>query len=242
MTAIISAVFPPGIIAAFSTRNGGVSPPPLGLNLSFRVGDDPANVRRNREVFFGALGIPGKRLAIPGQVHGSTVRRVNTPGEYPETDALISSEVGLFLCISVADCVPVLLLDPRHNAIGAVHAGWRGSAAGITEAAVRAMEGEFGSLPGDLIASIGPSASDCCYDVGEEVASRFPPPFVRTGHGRTFVDLKGVNRNQLLSSGLRPENVELSPYCTISDHILFHSYRRDGAKSGRMMGVIGRIA
>ena len=242
MTAIIPSAFPPGIIAAFSTRNGGVSPPPLGMNLSFRVGDDPANVRRNRDVFFGALGIRQDRLAIPGQVHGSTVRRVDAPGEYPETDALISSEAGIFLCISVADCVPILLFDLRSKAIGAVHAGWRGSAAGIAEAAVKSMQAEFGTLPGDLVASIGPSASDCCYNVGEDVASRFPPSFRRTGKGGVFVDLKGVNRSQLLGSGLRTENIELSPYCTISDHAHFHSFRRDGEKSGRMMGVIGRIA
>ena len=126
MTVIRASVFPPGIVAAFSTRNGGVSPPPLGMNLSFRVGDDPVNVRKNREIFFGGLGIHLAQLAIPGQVHGTNVQHVEGPGEYPETDALISSGRGLFLCVSVADCVPVLLFDPLHNAVAAVHAGWRG--------------------------------------------------------------------------------------------------------------------
>jgi YfiH family protein len=167
---------------------------------------------------------------------------VTAPGEYPESDALISSERGLFLCISVADCVPILLFDPLHNAIGAVHAGWRGTASGIVMAAVEAMHAEFGTLPAGLIASIGPSASLCCYKVGADVALRIPSSFVREEHGESFVDLKGANRGQLLNAGLRPGNVELSPYCTISDSTLFHSYRRDGAKSGRMMGVIGRMA
>jgi YfiH family protein len=212
------------------------------MNLSFMVGDDPVNVRKNREIFFAALGIPAGQVAIPGQIHGTTVRRVDGPGEYPETDALISSERGLFLCISVADCVPVLLYDPVHNAIGAVHAGWRGTASAILVAAVEAMHAEFGTIPAGLIASIGPSASGCCYSVGPDVATRFPPSFVREERGESFLDLKGVNRSQLLHSGLRPGNVELSPYCTISDSPLFHSYRRDGAKSGRMMGVIGRMA
>ena len=242
MTLIRPSVFPPGVTAAFSTRNGGVSPPPLGMNLSFKVGDDPANVRKNREIFFRALGIPPGQVAIPGQVHGTTVRRVDGPGDYPERDALISSERGLFLCISVADCVPILLFDPVHNVVGAVHAGWRGTASAIAVAAVEAMHAGFGTLPSDLIASIGPSAAGCCYNVGVEVASRFPPSFVREERGESYVDLKGVNRSQLLDAGLRPGNVELSPYCTISDSLLFHSYRRDGAKSGRMMGVIGRIA
>ncbi|HEX7572740.1 MAG TPA: peptidoglycan editing factor PgeF [Bacteroidota bacterium] len=242
MKLIRPSVFPPGIAAAFSTRNGGVSPPPLGMNLSFMVGDDPVNVRKNREIFFGALGIPPGQVAIPGQVHGTTVRRVGEPGDYPETDALITSERGLFLCISVADCVPILLFDPLHNAVGAVHAGWRGTASAIVVAAVEAMHAEFGTLPTGLIASIGPSASACCYKVGADVASRFPSSFVREERGESFVDLKGVNRGQLLDGGLQPGNVELSPYCTISDSSLFHSYRRDGAKSGRMMGVIGRMA
>ncbi len=242
MTVIRPDVFPPGVTAAFSTRNGGVSPPPLGMNLSFMVGDDPVNVRMNREIFFGELGIPPGQVAVPGQVHGTTVRRVSGSGDYPETDALISSERGLFLCVSVADCVPILLFDPLHNALGAVHAGWRGTASGIVVAAVEAMHAEFGSLPAEIIASIGPSASECCYKVGAEVASQFSPSFVREEREGSFVDLKGVNRGQLLNAGLQPRNVELSPYCTISDSSLFHSYRRDGAKSGRMMGVIGRMA
>jgi hypothetical protein len=212
------------------------------MNLSFRVGDDPVNVLKNREIFFGALGIPPGRLAIPGQVHGATVRRVDVPGEFPETDALISTERGLFLCITVADCVPVLLFDPVHNAVGAVHAGWRGTASAIAVAAVKAMNAEFGTDPAGLIASIGPSASDCCYRVGAEVASRFPSSFIRRERGESYVDLKGVNRSQLLDAGIQPGNVELSPYCTISGSSLFHSYRRDGVKSGRMMGVIGRMA
>ncbi len=242
MTVIRPSVFPPGIVAGFSTRNGGVSPPPLGMNLSYRVGDDPANVRRNREVFFGSLGIEPGQLAIPGQIHGAAVRSVAAPGDYPETDALITSEKGLFLCVTVADCVPILLFDPLTGSVGAVHAGWRGTAAGIVRAAVGAMTTRFGSRPATLIASIGPSASDCCYKVGPDVASRFPSSFVRGASGESFVDLKGLNRSQLLDAGLLPGNVELSPYCTISDSTLFHSFRRDGAKSGRMMGVIGRMA
>jgi YfiH family protein len=162
MTALRSSIFPQEVVAAFSTRLGGVSPSSLGMNLSFKVGDDPANVRKNREIFFGSLGIPQRNLAIPGQVHGTTVRRVDVPGEYPETDALISGTPGLFLCVSVADCVPLLLFDPAHSAFAAIHAGWRGTSSGITEAAVANMQKEFGSLPERILASIGPSASVCC--------------------------------------------------------------------------------
>ena len=242
MTTIRPANFPPGLVAAFSTRQGGVSPAPLGMNLSFKVGDDPANVRRNREIFFGGLGISPGSLAIPGQVHGTTIRKVDAPGDYPDTDGLITSHAGVFLCVSVADCVPVLLFDPTRNAVAAIHAGWRGSAAGIALSAVEAMTMEFGTSPRDVLASIGPSASACCYMVGNDVASRFPHRFLKEEGNDTFVDLKETNRSQLIDAGLRPGNIELNPHCTISEPLLFHSHRRDGVRSGRMMGVIGRIA
>jgi YfiH family protein len=242
MNLIRPSVFPPEILAAFSTRQGGVSPPPLGMNLSFSVGDDPANVRRNREIFFNALGIPLERLAFPGQVHGSNVRLISAPGRYPDTDALITLEAGLFLCVTVADCVPILLFDPVTKALGAVHAGWRGTSSGILARAVKAMQSDFGVRPSHLTVSIGPSASVCCYRVGEDVASRFPASALRREQGEVFVDLKGANLGQLLDSGVLPKNVELSPFCTISDSMLFHSHRREGSKSGRMVGVIGRMA
>jgi len=241
MTSIAPSIFPGGIVAAFSTRKGGVSPAPLGLNLSFKVGDDAANVRKNRELFFGPLGIPLDRLAIPGQVHGGTVRRAENPGDYPETDALVTDRPGLFLCVSVADCVPILLFDPARNVVGAVHAGWRGSAAGITGTAVRTMVEAFGTNPGEILASIGPSASSCCYVVGPEVAARFDAGFRAGRNGGVYLDLKEANRAQLVLAGVPHGNIEVSPHCTISEPDLFHSHRRDGAQSGRMMGVIGRI-
>jgi len=241
MTSIQPSIFHGGLVAAFSTRRGGVSPDPLGLNLSYKVGDDPSNVRKNRELFFLPLGISLDRLAVPGQVHGSTVRVVDQPGEYPETDGLLTSRPGLFLSVSVADCVPILLHDPDRGVVGAVHAGWRGTAAGIAQTAIRTMNAAFGSDPGSLLASIGPSASVCCYVVGPEVAERFAPRFRQEQEGGVCLDLKEANRSQLIEAGLRPANIELSPHCTISEPELFHSHRRDGMKSGRMMAVIGRI-
>ena len=241
MTSIVPSIFPAEVVAAFSTRKGGVSQEPLGLNLSFNVGDDPVNVRKNRELFFEPLGIPLGRLAIPAQVHGSAVRVVEEPGDYPETDALVTNRRGVFLCVSVADCVPILLYDPGRNVVGVVHAGWRGSAAGITRIAVRTMTDAFGTNPSGLLASIGPSASACCYAVGPEVAARFDAGFRDEREGIVYLDLKGANRAQLVQSGVRPGNIEVSPHCTISEPDLFHSHRRDARKSGRMMGVIGRI-
>lgn len=236
----------PAIFASFarlrcgvSTRLGGVSPEPLGMNLSYRVGDDPARVARNREIFFGALGIPVNALAVPGQVHGAVLRHVTAPGEYPECDALVTSVPGVFCCISVADCLPIFLFDPRRRVVAAVHAGWRGTAAGVGAEAVRAMRAAHGSAPDDLVAFIGPGASACCYAVGEEVAGRFRAEHLRRTAGEVYADLKAANAAQLAEEGVRADRIEIHPSCTISEPTLFHSYRREGSRSGRMMGVIG---
>lgn len=242
MNAIRPSVFPARVIAGVSTRQGGVSPSPMGMNLSYRVGDDPVNVATNRRIFFGTLGIPLERLAIPGQVHGDTVERVEVPGDYPETDGVVCRNPGIFLCVSVADCVPILLHDPRTGACGAIHAGWKGTAMGILSKAIRSLVTAYDVRAADLLAYIGPSASECCYAVGGDVARKFSPAHVFKREGRLHVDLKQANRQQLLDSGLLPQRIETCPFCTISDSTLFHSHRRDGTKSGRMMGVIGLTA
>ena len=239
MNVIRPSIFPPHVVAAFSTRRGGVSPPPLGMNLSFNVGDTSENVVMNRAIFFGGLGLTLDRLAIPGQVHSATVHAAEKPGPYPETDGLVSDTPNIFLCVSVADCVPILLYDPMLRGVAAVHAGWRGTGSRIASGAVQKMMKEFGTNPRDLLAHVGPSAGSCCYAVGEEVASRFPDEFVSRKDSSLYVDLKQTNRHQLLEAGLLAERIEISPYCTISDSTLFHSHRREGSRSGRMMGVIG---
>lgn len=227
------------VLSAISTRNGGVSPEPYGMNLSFRVGDAEDNVRNNREVFFGALGIGLHELAIPDQVHGSTVVFARQAGAYPGTDGLVTTVARVFLCVTVADCVPLLMIDPVAHAVAAVHAGWRGTVAGIAAAAVERLREECAAVPDRIVAYLGPSAGICCYEVSEDLASRFDNRFVRRDDSRISVDLKMANRHQLIESGLRPEHIETSPHCTISEPALFHSYRRDRDRSGRLMAVIG---
>lgn len=223
---------------AFSTRQGGVSPPPLEMNLSFNVGDDPARVQENRLRLLHHLGTTPNRLALPGQVHSATVRRADQPGLYERCDALVTGSAGLALGVTVADCVPVFLADQRLRVIAAVHAGWRGTAAEISRAAVETLAREYGSRPADLVAYIGPAAGACCYVVGGDVARHFAPEEIHEKEGRPYLDLKGANVRQLLEAGVPPSQVECSPHCTISEETLFHSYRRDGGQSGRMMGVI----
>jgi YfiH family protein len=227
------------IVAAHSTRHGGVSPAPLGMNISFRVGDLDQNVRENRRRFLEGLGIAEKHLAIPGQIHSATVRRIETPGHVPECDGLITGVPGVVLSVTVADCLPVLLADPVTRTVGAVHAGWRGTSACIAARAVELLADQCGVRPSDLIAYLGPSARSCCYEVGEEVAALFDGPAVRTDQGKYYLDLRAANERQLLDYGVSPQNIESSPDCTISRPELYHSFRRDGSRSGRMMAVIG---
>ena len=227
------------LVFGISTRLGGVSSPHFGMNLSHHVGDERTSVDRNSELFFGALGIPLALRAVPKQVHSSTVKRIDSAGILEACDGLVSNSLDVYLCVSVADCVPIFLYDPRTKTVAAIHAGWRGTANRICTNAVRRMKEELGSQPEDLLAYIGPAASSCCYVVGDDVAKQFEPTFVRREKEVAYVDLKGANMKQLIDEGVSRACVEMSGYCTICHPELLHSYRRDKGNSGRMMGVIG---
>ncbi|MER3525076.1 MAG: peptidoglycan editing factor PgeF [Ignavibacteria bacterium] len=227
------------VVFGMSTRRGGVSAAPYGMNCSFHVGDEEANVRANRHQFFASLNIAQHELAIPRQVHSATVCRADSPGAYEACDALITCGRKVFLAVSVADCVPIFLFDEKQHAVAAIHAGWRGTAGRIVERTVECMVTEFSSDPSDLLAFIGPAAGVCCYNVGEDVADMFAPSFVRRAEDKMFVDLKAANAAQLRRNGVNDTKIEIHPACTICDAEHFHSYRRDRERSGRMIGVIG---
>jgi polyphenol oxidase len=229
------------LLTALSTRIGGPEGSPFGMNLSFNVGDEPANVKANREVFVKALNIREEELAIPGQVHSATVVRADQPGTYPKCDGLVTDKMRVFLCVTVADCIPVFIFEKQKKVVAAIHSGWRGTAAAISAHGVRKMVEEYGADPGAMSAFVGPGASVCCYAVSSDVATQFDQKFVREVGRNLHVDLKGAILNQLLSAGISSAAIDVSPLCTISEPALFHSFRRDGVKSGRMMGVIGRI-
>lgn len=227
------------LVCALSTRLGGVSHGKFGMNLSFAVGDDPEAVEENRRRFFGSIGIPTEALVFQKQVHGDVVRHVTMPGVLESTDGSCTSTPGIFLCVTIADCVPVFLFDPRVPAVGVVHAGWRGTAGEIARKGVEVMVRELGAQPSGMQAYIGPSAGVCCYAVGDEVVSRLPASCVHMTGGETKADLKAANRQHLLLAGLPAEGITIDPACTICGSALYHSHRRDGKESGRMMGVIG---
>lgn len=249
----------------FTDRRGGVSQGPYRwLNLSAAVGDDPHRVADNRRRATARLGLgeaPQGGVWVASQVHGRDVLRVSSaaagepgPGGWRVAgrgDALVATEPGQAVAVLVADCAPVLLADPRGRAVAAVHAGWRGLAAGVVPAAVQVLAGEAGSHPADLEAWVGPCIRGCCYEVGPEVAEALRravgpapsaqglPGYLRAGRGdRFWLDVAEAARQALLRSGLRPERLWVDGRCTACHPALFFSYRRDGARSGRMAGMI----
>jgi len=193
-----------------------------------------------RERVGAALAAEG-RLHLLSQVHGREVRRAPWDGR-PEADAAFTREPGVLLGIETADCLPVLLADPVRRAAAAAHAGWRGSALGVTLAAARALLAD-GSRAGDLVAALGPAIGPCCYEVGDELRGHFGPgeqDLFRPGpNGRPRLDLRELNRRQLLAAGLRPERIASLADCTCCRADLYHSFRRDGSAAGRMISWLG---
>ena len=234
------------LVHGFSTRTGGTSAVygrPDYLNLGFTAHDSSEAVRLNRQLFLEHLD-GGTALVTIRQVHGAEILRVSSGGLGPdaEADGLITDEAGLLLGIQTADCVPVLVADPRTRTVGAFHAGWRGTADRIVEQGIRRMCEEFGSAPETLRAAIGPSIGPCCYQVGEEVAAVFQQRFgygaELLGPGRTL-NLKEGNRRQLLAAGVRRENISVVEHCTSCEESHYFSHRAQAGRTGRMLSVIG---
>jgi YfiH family protein len=232
----------PEIIAAQSTRIGGVSPEPFGMNLSSHVGDEQANVDENRKIFFSSIGVPiGTKHVYQSQIHSANINVVTgDEGIVKDSDALITQEPNVLLGVTVADCAPILLYDPKSKIIAAVHAGWRGTEQMVALATVRRMI-SLGATPENIFSFIGASASGEKYEVGLDVATLFEEKNLVALPGDKFLlDVKGANLDQLLFAGIPKNHIEISPLCTISDERL-HSFRRDGNRSGRMLAVIERI-
>jgi len=182
-------------------------------------------------------------LTLPRQVHGTRALSAVSAAARPEADALATATPGLLVGVVTADCAPVLVADRRRRVVAAVHAGWRGAAAGVLEAAVDHLRVAFGARPADLEAVIGPAIAGCCYEVGAEVADAFrvragdatAPAWTRRGD-RHHLDLRIAARCLLRAAGLRSVAV-LGP-CTACGPG-YHSYRRDGARTGRQLSFAG---
>jgi YfiH family protein len=248
-----SALIPPGFRHGFPTRAGGVSAAPFDtLNLGGKWGDDPEAVAENRRRLARAAGAP---IYAASQVHGAVIERVRA-GDTPaavarrQADGLCTDRADVALGVFVADCIPAVVVDPRSGAFAAVHAGWRGTLAGVLPAAVRALGEHFGSLPADLRVALGPAIGPCCFEVGIEVAEAFeiglPDARVagvihdpRPG-GKPHVDLKRANRVLLERAGVPRDAIDDGPECTSCDRARFFSYRRDKGQTGQHLAFVSR--
>ena len=235
----------PELVHAVATRHGGVSRGSFAsLNMSRSVGDVLEDALTNRERLCRAAGMPYKELVTCGLVHGTHALPVGAAergGFVPATDALLTDEPGVPLMLCFADCVPIILYDPVHRAVGLVHAGWRGTLAGAAASAVAQMVTTYSSAPSDLHAAIGPAIGPCCYEVGPEVVEQvravLPAASVLSnGHkGHAYLDLWEANRRQLADAGV--SQVEVAELCTACHRDEFFSHRGDGGHTGRF-GVV----
>jgi YfiH family protein len=240
---LIPKIFnPEKIIAAQSTRLGGISPEPyLSLNLGMSVKDNQENVLKNRELFFGKLGIDPSQVTRSHQVHGNNVLVVDEPVTTEGYDALITNKPRVFLVISIADCTPILIHDEKNNAVAAIHAGWRGTAGKIVSNTLTLMKKNYGTKGEDCKAFIGACISYKNFEVGDEVAENFETHIKCFDEAKQkwFVDLKTANSLLLEEAGVLSKNIEVSDFCTVENNDLFFSHRKEKGVTGRMMAVIG---
>lgn len=229
----------PELVFGFSTKSGGVSPEPYCLNLSLSVGDDAENVKRNRKIFFNELGIIEDHVTFQKQIHSTVINYSDSPKHFDGCDAVYSDKKNNFLAVGVADCIPVFLYEPVKKVVAGVHSGWKGTHGKILTLTIKELVSKFNIDTSFLVVYIGPGISQANYETGEDVGKLFDDDVKYFKNGKYFLDLKKDNYNQLISAGLKKENIEVSNLCTYKEKDLLHSYRRDREKSGRMFGVIG---
>ena len=244
-----------GFTNGFSTRLGGVSPFPAGsLNLAGFDEDAAENIHENRRRFLQVFDRDYK-LTTAWQVHGDDIKIVRSAEDVSETEArfdgLVSGLPGVLIGVKTADCVPILIGDPKTRAFAAVHAGWRGTVRSIVVRALEKMKVEYGTDPVDLVCAIGPAATCKNYEIGRDVIDAFGENFpggeklfTPTREGHALIDLHLANREQLTAAGVRDENIYTAPFCTMDRPDLFFSYRLEKkryGKTGRLLSVIGLV-
>lgn len=247
----------PGLVAGFTTRQGGSSQSPYDtLNLGLHVGDQPAHVLSNREQLARQLQFPFAGWTCAEQVHGTLVMPVTADKRgagreqledaLPAADGLYTAEQDTLLTSFYADCVPLFFLDPANRVIGLAHAGWKGTVGRISEKMVKALQQQYSSKPEELLVAIGPSIGGCCYEVDDRViqhvrdASRNWQESVEPmPNDKYLLDLKTLNEHILLESGVLSKHISKSGWCTSCRTDLFFSHRREGGKTGRMASFIG---
>ena len=236
----------------FTTRLGGVSQGYLSsLNIGLHRGDDPKNVEENFRILSDALGIEPEDFVLTKQIQSDIVVKVGradrgkhmVEGASPECDALITGEPGVALVVFTADCTPILLHDPVTGAVGAAHAGWRGTAIGIAARTVDAMVKEFGCDPGNIRAAIGPNISVCCFETDRDVPDAMvaalgkeAEAFIHYKNEKYYVNLKEINALWLRKAGVK--EIEISDACTACQKERFWSHRVTRGQRGSQGAII----
>lgn len=237
---------------AFTTRLGGVSTGSLSsLNLGIHRGDSRENVMENYRILADALGFSTENLVLTHQIHTDIIRKVGQqdcrPGDlfgaWQDCDGLITDTPGLALAIFTADCTPILLYDPDTGAVGAAHAGWRGTAQDIAGKTALAMAQAFGSRPERLIAAIGPNIGPCCFETDGEVPRAMAECYgtaaqawIRPQGNKYYVNLKELNALSLRRVGVA--RISVSPVCTACENRRFWSHRITGGNRGSQGALI----
>lgn len=244
------------IVHFSTTRSGGVS---TGAFSSFNMGnfsdDDPLKIRENHLILARMFYMELDRWITPHQTHGTKILTVDKAflkldnraanESLYGVDATITREKEIFLCATTADCVPLILYDRNNEVIAAIHAGWRGTAGRIVEKTMAEMQRQYDSSPRDMIAAIGPAICQEHYEVGVEVAEQFRKSgfalsdkavsYSRNKNSRYYLDLKEINRRELLRLGVPRDGIEVTDLCTFENSELFFSARRQSVHSGRML-------
>ena len=235
----------------FTTRLGGVSAGSLGsLNLGANRGDDFSNVMENYRILGKALNFDPLNTVLTRQTHSDIVRCVTKHHHmgfdhrhYPECDALITNDPGAALVVFTADCTPILLWDSKTGAVGAIHAGWRGTAQNIAGNAAAAMCREFGCDPANIRAAIGPNIGQCCFATDEEVPQALTETYgstvrlyIQEKNGKYYPDLKKINCLALQNAGLT--HIDISAHCTMCQPDRFWSHRVHGPDRGSQGAII----
>lgn len=237
---------------AFCTRLGGLSEDDYqSLNISFKEGDLESRVLQNWHRLAMAFAIPLENFLALNQVHGDDIFLIKPYGDYLSSDrdlnydAIVTSRENLAICIKTADCVPVFIVDRAKKIIAAVHAGWKGTALGISAKVINLLYDRYDSAPQDILAAVGPSIGLCCFEVDENAADSFRNQkdheaflFADNRPNKWIVDLPEANRRQMINCGIPAANIDLSHLCTSCRQDLFYSHRGSGGITGRQLNFI----
>lgn len=244
------------LVHALVGRQGGVSPAPwASLNVGGTVGDDPRNVGENRRRTFALFGLPLESMFDVWQVHGCDVVSTRTPRPpqqpHQQADAILTDQPGVTLFMRFADCVPILLFDPRRRVVGLVHAGWKGTVQKIAAQAVRRMQEQYRVNPADILAGIGPSIACHHYTIGPEVAEQVRRAFgaeaseilstYNSDQVETGVKLDLWRANQLVLQNAGVCQIELAGICTACNQEDWYSHRGEAGRTGRFGALIALI-